>query len=439
MKKLQKTSGTALWERAKAVIPGGNQLLSKRSEMFLPNFWPSYFSRAKGVSVWDLDDCQFTDMCLMGVGTSTLGFGCDVVDDAVAATVQAGNMSTLNCPEEVRLAERLVALHDWADMVRFARSGGEANAISIRIARAASGRGNVAFCGYHGWHDWYLSANIGVGGQLDGHLLPGLEPNGVARSLGGTAFPFNYGDIETLRDLVKKQNIGVIKMEVVRNRQPEDGFLQAVRDLATEFGAVLVFDECTSGFRESFGGIHLLYGVEPDIAVFGKALGNGYALTAVIGRRSVMEAAQTSFISSTFWTERIGPTASLACLDEMERVQSWQTLPAVGRKMKDIWKKTAKAHFLDVIVQGIDAIPSFYMQNENWLFYKTLISQELLKRHILASNVFYASVAHGDADFNKYADALDSVFALIKQCEDGRDVQGLLDGPVCHNSFKRIN
>jgi len=147
--------GQKLWKKAKKIIPGGNMLLSKRSELFLPDMWPSYFSKAKGCYVWDLDGNKFIDMSIMGIGTNTLGYGNDKVDSAVKNAVNQGNMSTFNCPEEVQLAEKLLDMHPWADMARFARSGGEANAIAIRIARAASGKDNVAICGYHGWHDWY--------------------------------------------------------------------------------------------------------------------------------------------------------------------------------------------------------------------------------------------------------------------------------------------
>ncbi|MBE9523993.1 MAG: aminotransferase class III-fold pyridoxal phosphate-dependent enzyme, partial [Chloroflexi bacterium] len=304
-------TGQKLWKRAKKLIPGGNMLLSKRAEMFLPDQWPAYFSKAKGCKVWDLDGNEYIDMSIMGIGTNILGYGHDEVDDAVRKTIDAGNMSTFNCPEEVYLAEKLIELHPWAHMARFARSGGEANAIGIRIARAASGKDKVAICGYHGWHDWYLSANLGDDKNLAGHLLPGLAPNGVPKNLQGTVFPFNYNNYTELENIVNSQDIGVIKMEVVRNVGPEDNFLHKVRKLATERSIVLIFDECTSGFRETFGGIHKKYGVEPDMAMFGKALGNGYGITATIGKSEVMEAAQATFISSTFWTERIGSTAAL--------------------------------------------------------------------------------------------------------------------------------
>jgi glutamate-1-semialdehyde 2,1-aminomutase len=432
-------TGQKLWKRAKQVIPGGNMLLSKRAEMFLPEQWPAYFSRAKGCKVWDLDGREYTDMSIMGVGTNILGYGNPEVDAAVQQTVAAGNMSTFNCPEEVFLAEKLVELHPWADMVRLARSGGEANAIAIRIARAASGKDKVAVCGYHGWHDWYLSANLGDGENLAGHLLPGLDPKGVPQSLRGTVFPFNYNNYAELETLVNTQDIGVIKMEVVRNKGPEDNFLHKVRKLATDRGIVLIFDECTSGFRQTFGGLHKMYGVEPDMAMFGKALGNGYAITATIGRREILEAAQSTFISSTFWTERIGPSAALKTLEVMERQQSWDTITQTGTQIRQRWQQLADKHNLNIDHWGLPALTGFTFQSSNALAYKTLITQEMLAKGYLAGNSVYVCTEHTPEVVAGFFEALDPVFGLIRECEEGREVMSLLKGPVCHGGFKRLN
>lgn len=432
-------SGQRLWARAKRVIPGGNMLLSKRAEMFLPDQWPAYFSKAKGCKVWDLDGREYIDMSIMGIGTNTLGYGHPEVDEAVRQTIDAGNMSTFNCPEEVYLAERLIELHPWADMVRFARSGGEANAIAIRIARAAVGRHKVAFCGYHGWHDWYLAANLGDEKNLAGHLLPGLEPNGVPLNLRGTIFPFTYNRFDELEDLVNVHDIGVIKMEVSRNQGPEDGFLEKVRKLATDRGIVLIFDECTSGFRQTFGGLHKLYGVEPDMAMFGKALGNGYAITGTIGRREIMEAAQTTFISSTFWTERIGPSAALKTLEVMERVKSWEQITQTGLDITAKWKAMADKHGLSITTNGLPSLTCFSFNSANLLAYKTLITQEMLAKGYLAGTSVYVCTEHTPEVVAGFFDTLDPVFALIKECEEGRDVMSLLKGPVCHGGFKRLN
>ncbi|MFC4313401.1 aminotransferase class III-fold pyridoxal phosphate-dependent enzyme [Steroidobacter flavus] len=434
------SKGQKLWQRAKRVIPGGNMLLSKRAEMFLPEQWPAYFSRTQGCKVWDLDGKEYTDMSIMGVGTNTLGYSHPEVDAAVRATIDAGNMSTLNCPEEVYLAEKLVELHPWADMARLARSGGEANAIAVRIARAAAGRYKVAICGYHGWHDWYLAANLGDEKNLAGHLLPGLEPKGVPDPLRGSVLPFNYNNYAELEALVSQHDIGVIKMEVSRNMGPENNFLHKVRELATKRNIVLIFDECTSGFRQSFGGLHKIYGVEPDMAMFGKALGNGYAITATIGRREIMEAAQNTFISSTFWTERIGPSAALRTLQVMERVRSWETITQTGNDIAAKWRALAGKHGLEINVTGLPALIGFSFKSANALKYKTLLTQEMLAKGYLASTNVYVCTEHTPEVIAGYFDALDPVFALIKQCEDGaRDVDSLLRGPVCHAGFRRLN
>lgn len=433
-------TGQKLWKRAKRVIPGGNMLLSKRAEMYVPDQWPAYFSRARGCSVWDLDGREYIDMSIMGIGTNTLGYGHPEVDAAVRKVVDRGNMSTLNCPEEVYLAERLVELHPWAEMVRFARTGGEANAIAIRIARAATGKDKVAICGYHGWHDWYLSANLGDDRNLTGHLLPGLDPRGVPENLRGSVLPFNYNDFEALEALVNEHDPGVIMMEVSRNFAPVDGFLQRVRQLATAHGIVLIFDECTSGFRQSFGGLHKLYGVEPDIAMFGKAMGNGYAITAAIGRRNVMEAAQSTFISSTFWTERIGPAAALKTLEVMEREKSWEAITQIGLSVTSRWQELACKHGLVIETNGLPALAGFAFTGPSSLTYKTLLTQQMLDQGFLATTLLYASTAHTPELLDRYFAALDPVFKLISDCESGRqEASALLRGPICHGGFKRLN
>jgi len=433
--------GQDLYKKAKRIIPGGTMLLSKRPEMFLPNNWPSYYSKAKGCKIWDLEGKEYTDVSIMGIGTNTLGYGNEAVDNAVLQTVQSGNMSTLNCPEEVFLAEKLIELHSWADMVRFARSGGEANAIAIRIARAASGKDNVAICGYHGWHDWYLSANLSGDEKLNGHLLPGLSTVGVPKELEGSVHPFHYNKYDELLELVNTKNIGVIKMEVSRNEIPRDNFLQKVRDLATKNNIVLIFDECTSGFRQTFGGLHKMYGVEPDMAMFGKTLGNGYAISAVIGRREVMEAAQNTFISSTFWTERIGPTAGLKVLEVMEEMKSWEIITKKGLEIKEKWSEIARANGLPISISGLPALAAFgFDLGEKSLAYKTLLTQEMLKKGYLASTSFYASTEHSDEILNMYYEELNEVFTVIKDCQNEKqDVYELLEGPVCHGGFKRLN
>lgn len=413
-------------------------LLSKRAEMYLPQGWPAYFDRTEGCAIWDLDGRKYLDLGFMGVGTNILGYSHPKVDEAVRRTVDKGNLSTLNAPEEVYLAERLIEMHPWADMVRYARSGGEACAIAVRIGRAASGKDHVAFCGYHGWHDWYLAANLGEDDSLNGHLIPGLEPNGVPRELRGTSTPFQFNNLEQLKKILTDDpKIGVIYMEVQRSDPPAPGFLEGVRELATRHGAVLIFDECTSGFRRSFGGLHRHYGVEPDIATFGKTLGNGYAITAVIGREEVMQAAQTTFISSTFWTERIGPTAALATLDVMQAEDATARVHAIGEDVQARWQELAQKTGLSITMGGLPALANFTVNGMDPLATKTFITSRMLDKGYLAGTNLYASLAHTPEILDDYINALEPVFIQLGELTDEELVEELPNG-TAQSGFKRL-
>jgi glutamate-1-semialdehyde 2,1-aminomutase len=413
-------------------------LLSKRSEMYLPEGWPAYFDRTEGCAVWDLDGNKFLDLGFMGVGTNILGYSHPKVDEAVRKVIDKGNLSTLNAPEEVYLAEALIELHPWAGMARFARSGGEACAIAVRIGRAASGKDKVAFCGYHGWHDWYLAANLGDDDSLDGHLIPGLEPNGVPRALKGTSLPFQYNDLDGLTRLIDDNpDIGVIYMEPQRSVPPEPGFLEGVRQLATDRKIVLIFDECTSGFRRSLGGLHLHFGVEPDIATLGKTLGNGYAITAVIGREEVMQAAQTTFISSTFWTERIGPTAALAAIKVMREEDAPQRVHEIGTQVQERWQQLADANGMTITTGGLPALANFTIAGLDPLAVKTYVTQQMLDLGYLAGVNLYASLAHSTQVLDDYFDAIAPVFAQLSQVNDDELRKQLPEGPA-QSGFRRL-
>lgn len=432
--------GQELYKKAKTMIPGGTSLLSKRPEQLLPENWPAYYSKSKGCRVWDLDGKEYIDCSMMGIGTNVLGYACDAVDEAVMKVVRDGNLTTLNCPEEVYLAEKLIEMNPWAGGVRYTRGGGEANSMCVRIARAYTGKDKVAICGYHGWHDWYVSVNLADDSALDGHLLPGIPTGGVPKGLRGTSIPFHYNNIAELEEIVAKNpDLAAVKMEVCRNFGPEDNFLQKVRDLCTKNGIVLIFDECTSGFRETFGGLYKKYGVNPDMTIYSKTMANGYALSAVVGRKDIMEAAQGSWISSTFWTERIGPTAALAALAEMERTKSWEKITTIGLDNKRRWQALADKYGLRINQWGIPALAGYTFDSPNALAYKTYTTQEMLKQGYLAGNSLYPCLAHTPEILDDYFEKLDKIFADIRDFEDGRDVMKALDGPVCQSGFKRLN
>ena len=429
-----------LYKRAKRLIPGGTQLLSKRPEMFLPGLWPAYYSKARGCEVWDLDGNKYTDMSYMGIGSCVLGYADKDVNLAVKRAIDGGSMSTLNAPEEVELAETLLGLHPWADMARYARSGGEAMAVAVRIARAATGRDVVLFCGYHGWSDWYLSSNLADDRSLDGHLLPGLEPKGVPRALKGTAIPFNYNDTDGFLRLLKryKGRVAAVIMEPLRDRYPVKGFLETIRRAAHKEKAVLVIDEITAGWRLCIGGAHKVVGIEPDMAVFAKAMSNGFPMAAIIGKKNVMEKAQETFISSTYWTERIGPVSALATIKKLKDENVPAHLKKIGGKVQEGWSKLAVKHGIDIEVSGIYPLSHFSFKYKNPLVLKTLLTQHMLEKRFLATTAFYASYAHKERHVEAYLDAVDSAFNFISRAlMEGRP-ERYLKGPVCHSGFKRL-
>ncbi|MFH1776591.1 MAG: aminotransferase class III-fold pyridoxal phosphate-dependent enzyme [Candidatus Omnitrophota bacterium] len=434
------TKTNQMYKKAKLLIPGGTQLFSKRPELFLPGLWPAYYKKAQGCEVWDLDGKRYIDMSYMGIGASILGYADKDVNNAVIEAVKSGSMSTLNVPEEFELAELLIKIHPWAKMVRYARTGGEAMAMAVRIARAASGKDIVLFCGYHGWHDWYLSANLASDKALDGHLLPGLNPRGVPRALKGTAFAFKYNDTQDFKRLISEhgKKVGVVVVESVRNFYPDKEFIRAIRGITNELKIPLIVDEITSGFRLNFGGAHLLFDLEPDIAVFAKGISNGFPMAAIIGKKSVMEVAQDTFISSTYWTEKMGPAAALATIKKIKEKNIPQHLVSTGKKVQDGWQALANKYGIKIDVGVIHPLGHFAFKYDNALILKTLFTQLMLGKGFLATTAFYASYAHKDAHVSKYLSAVDEVFRFIAKTIKNRNSRKFLKGPVCATGFKRL-
>ncbi len=431
-----------LYQQAKKLIPGGTQLLSKRPEMFAPQRWPGYYREAHGCEVVDLDGRQYIDMSIMGVGSCLLGYNDPDVTAAVVRRIEAGSMCTLNSPEEIELAELLIELHPWARNVRYARTGGEAMAVAVRIARAKTGRDLVAFCGYHGWHDWYLAANL-VSGESDplaGHLLPGLEPGGVPSQLAGTALPFGYNDIDQLAAIVREHGtkLAAVVMEPTRAVHPRPGFLEGVRELCDRAGAVLVLDEITVGWRLALGGAHLLYGVEPDMAVFAKAIGNGHPMAAIIGRADTMQAAQDSFISSTYWTEGVGPTAALATIRKMQQVDVPGHTAVIGTALREGLLEIAARHGVALTCSGHPALNTIAFDHPDTLVLQTLLTVRMLERGILAGANFYVSLAHTQQHVERYLSAADEIFAELSEAIRTGDAARRLGTPVRHAGFARL-
>ena len=430
-----------LYRHAKERMPGGTQLLSKRPEMLAPNQWPAYFREARGCEVWDLDGRHYFDLATNGIGSCLLGFRDPDVTRAVQRRVSLGSMCTLNPPEEVELADLLCEMHPWAEQVRFARCGGEICAVAVRIARATTDRSLVAICGYSGWQDWYLAANLGESDALRGHLLPGLSPLGVPRELRGTALTFGFNDRQALQAILDQHGdkLAAVIMEPCRSQDPDPGFLEFVRDGAHRAGALLIIDEITIGFRLHRGGAHLKFGVNPDLAVFAKALGNGHPMAAVIGTRQAMAGAHDSFISSTYWTESVGPVAALAVLRKMQTVDVPAHVAHVGTRVQRFWGESGRRHALPVHVGGYPCLAHLRFDHPQADALRTLYTQSMLARGFLAGTGLYPTLAHTDAIIDRYGEAIDAVFKEIATVlAAGGDVTAHLRGPVAHSGFRRL-
>jgi len=427
-----------LYQKAKKIILGGNMLFSKNPENILPDQWPTYYTKAKKNFIWSSGK-KYTDfMCY--VGQNVLGYSNLLIDKEVINCIKNCNITTLNCPEEVELSEQLCTLHPWAQFSKFAKTGGEANAIAVRIARAYKNRDKIAFCGYHGWHDWYLSANLVSKNSLNGHLINGLSPVGVPSQLKNTLIPFKYGDINSLRKIIKNNpDLAAVKMEVARSSLPDVNFLKEVREVTRKNNILLIFDECTTGFRRNLGGMHLLTKVNPDILVLGKTMGNGYPITAVLSNGKLLKKSRNCFISSTFWSDRIGFVAALQTIKVMKKINSWVHLINAGKHLNNEVENIAKKNDLKISINGYESITYFEIISKNNQEYKTFIAQEMLKNKFLATNLAYMTINHDRKLINDYSKILNNIFAQIRRFEDGEPIKKYLKGPVIRKSFQRLN
>ena len=429
-----------LQKEAVELIPGMTQLLSKRPDRFSRGIWPTYFAQAKGVEVTDLDGNKYLDFSIGGIGATVLGYADEDVNKAVIDVINKGSATTLNPPEEVELAKKLIELHPWAQMARFARSGGEAMAVAVRIARVATKKDKIVFCGYHGWMDWYLAANLGKKEALDEHWIKGLNPNGVPKGLKDTAIPFLYNNIEDFNKAIEKagDDLAAIVMEPIRNFEPTKEFIEAIHEMAKKKNIPLIIDEISAGFRICNGGAHLKLGFKPDIAVFSKALGNGFPISAVIGKKWVMQFAQEAFITSTNWTERVGNVAALAMINKFVKNDVSKHLVKIADMVWQGWEELAKKHNLKIHIGGFKPMIHFgFEQNHSTNI--AYFTQEMLKKGFLASGGFYSMYAHKEEHVRKYLNAVDEVFADLSVLIKNNKVGEKLEGQVVQEGFGRIN
>ncbi len=443
MYKKIKTKPKKLQKYAKKIIPGLSQLFGKRPDLYLPGGnWPTYYKKAKGIEVWGVDNKKYNDFTMVGIGTSVLGYSDSDMNKAAIKAINSSSMNTLNPPEDIELAELLIKLHPWADSVRYARTGGETMSVAIRIARAYTGKDNILFCGYHGWHDWYLSANIKSSKSLNQHLLKGLKPLGVPKGLRGTVIPFKFNSFDELEKIVKKnsKNCAAIVLEPCRETLPSIKYLKELKRISKKSKCVLIFDEITSGWRLNTGGIHMKLGVYPDLAIFGKTIANGIPMGAILGKKKIMQYAEKTFLSSAFWTEKTGPATAVEFIKKHKKLNLGKILENKGKKIKNIWKKAAQNANLDIEIKGIDPLATFKLNTKtDWPITATYFIQEMLAKKILASDRCYANYSHTDEKLKLYEKACLEIFKKISYFDRKKQIKKQLKNKVKTMDFGRLN
>ena len=424
--------------QARDLIAGQTQLLSRHPRLHAFGVSPIYADRAKGCRFWDVDGNKFIDM-IGGTGVIYLGYCRPEVDAAAIAQIKKGIAYAVNSPLELELAAMLVEAIPCAEMVRYAKGGGDADAVAVRLARAYTGRDKVLFCGYHGWHDWYLAANLEDAAQLDAHLLPGTPFAGVPKALAGTAIPFAYNDLADLQGKLEanRGQVACVIMEAARSAQPAPGFLEGVRTLCDAHGAVMIFDEVVTGFRYALGGAQEYFGVVPDMATLGKALGNGYPIAAVVGRAEVMRAIETTFVSSSYWSEPASMAAAMASQQVIRGENVIAHVWAMGERLQEGIRKLARDSGVPFATHGLPPVFHFTLDVAEPAAYRTLVTQEMARRGVHMSTAVYIMAAHQPGDIDAVLAALRETAPIIRQALEAGATDGLLETPVARPTFRR--
>jgi glutamate-1-semialdehyde 2,1-aminomutase/spore coat polysaccharide biosynthesis protein SpsF len=417
--------------RSEAVIPGASQTMSKGPTQWVQGVAPSFVVRARGARVQDADGRWYLDLPA-ALGPIILGYGHPGVDAAIRAQLEDGITFTLPHPLEVEVAERIQALVPCAERVRFGKSGSDATSAAVRIARAATGRDHVVVAGYHGWHDWYVGATSRRRGVPE-----------VVKELTTTVAPW---DLEAMRAalVARAGEVACVVVEPIGTREPGEGELQAIVDLAHEHGALAVFDEVISGFRVGLGGAQERYGAVPDLAAFGKALGNGMPISALAGRAEVMEVLEDVFFSGTHGGEALSLAAARATLDVLQEEPVHEHLWRLGRRLADGVREQVAHHGLEEWVSVGGAAPwTLVLVREphpggEGLAAKSLVQQEMLRRGVLYNGSNFISYAWADEDVDEVVEAYGGAFERLASALPD-DVPAQLEGPPVGSVFRAVS
>lgn len=404
--------------RALKSIPLGSQTFSKSKTQYPFGVSPYFLKNGRGSHVWDVDGNEYIDF-VNGLAAVNLGYNDPDVTAAVQAQLQEGVIFTLPHPVEIEVAETLREMVPCAEMVRFGKNGSDATAGAIRLARAVTGRDRVAVCGYHGWQDWYIGSTVR-------HL-------GVPQSTRELTHTFQFNDIDSLHRLFKEwpDQFAAVILETMNALEPRDGFLEELKALAHQHGALLIFDETVTGFRFANGGAQEYFGVTPDLATLGKGMANGYPISAVVGREELMRWMEEIYFSFTFGGETLSLAASLATMKKLQREPVIETMRAQGGKLMAGVSRLIEMHGVGHLV-SIAGNPTWtFMQIAENAAYpqfhiKTLFLQEMFARGILILATHNMSYSHGDEEIARILDAYDAVFPLLREAVDERKLETML-------------
>jgi len=426
-----------IYERAGQVIPGYTQLRSRLASGFAEGISPIYADHAKGSRFVDVDGNEFIDW-VNAVSAIILGHHDEVVDNAVKEQIDRGSIYTVNSPKEVELAEELIDTIPSAEMVKYGKGGGDACAIAARIARGATGKDIILFSGYHGWHDWYQSAN-----HLDfPNLVTGVGGMGVPKALAGTAIPFGEFDLNRLQNLFDEHEgeVAAVMMEPVRSTDPPEGYLESVKTLCHKNNAILIFDEVSCGWRIAIGGAQEYYGITPDMTVVAKCISNGYPMGAVVGKREFMQSAEDMFISSSYWSDNVGLTASITTIRELKRRNSPESFKEKGENIRTSIKEAIEDVGISADVTGLFNNPGLHIDLPDEALrpkVNTLFIQEMAKRGIHTNGRFMATLAHTDEDIRITAEAARESLKVVRNGLEG-NLDNLLEAYEQRESIQRI-
>lgn len=424
------TKSQELLKRELKVSPLAAQTFSKSHRYFCNGFAPSYMDHGEGCYIYDVDGNKFIDyMCALG--PITVGYNNPKVNEAVINQVNRFSSGSLQSELEVKLAEKLCQIVPCAEMVRFVKNGSDATTAAIRLARAYTGRDMVLMCGYHGMHDWSIGASE--------------NRKGVPQAVCDLTKTFNYNDLDDIKLKLEqyKGKVAAVILEPIQANGPKEGYLQALKNLTHEYGAIFIFDEVVSGFRYALGCASELYGVTPDLASFGKGMANGYAISAVAGKTELLQQIEQGvFVSTTFGGDSVPMAAALATIQILEQPGFYEHLNKIGKIQLEGAAKLIEKYSLQSVlsVSGLPIHGGISFEGHGKLSYldiQSVYSQTMIENGILVFAIWNLSGSHTEKEAQQYLDATDKAFALIRKAVDADSIDGILRGGKVDPVFKR--